>query len=74
MFGNSGDTTFSYFRETLTNATNNQRPIELLRNAISLPNHTETDLESLVTAYEVVLERMSKISPPIRGRGGHIGF
>jgi hypothetical protein len=74
MFGNSGDTTFSYLRETLTNATNNQRPIELLRNATSLPNHTETDLENLVTAYEVVLERMSKISPPIRGRGRHIGF
>jgi hypothetical protein len=56
----------------VTNATNNQRPIELLRNAISLSNHTETDLSSLVTSYEVVLERKSKISPPIRGRGGHI--
>jgi hypothetical protein len=72
MFGNSGDTAFSYFRETLTNATNIQRPIELLRNAISLQNHTETNLASLVTAYEVVLERNSKISPPIRGFGGHI--
>jgi hypothetical protein len=39
MSCNSGDTVFSYFRETLTNATNIQRPIEYLRNAISLQNH-----------------------------------
>jgi hypothetical protein len=58
----------------LTNVTIIQRPIELLRNATSLQNHTETDLVNLVTSYEVVLQKKSKISPPNTGRGGHIGI
>ena len=62
------------FWETFKNVTNIQRSMELLRNAASLENHTETDLASQKTSYEVVLEKKSKLSPPIRGLRGHLEF